>query len=105
LAELRAALGLDRSDLELALALLESEGFVLRGRYRPALGVDEWCERRLLARIHRSTLDKLRREIDPVSPAVLMRFFALHQYASTETRQSGTAGLAQVVRALSGFPL
>jgi ATP-dependent Lhr-like helicase len=105
LAELNAALGLPDSDLEIALGILEAEGFVLRGRYRPERGVDEWCERRLLARIHRSTLDKLRREIDPVSPAVLMRFFALHQHASVETRQGGAAGLAQVVRVLSGFPL
>jgi ATP-dependent helicase Lhr and Lhr-like helicase len=103
--ELALALGLSADDLALALALLEAEGFVLRGRYRPEISEPEWCERRLLARIHRATLDKLRREIEPVSPAVLMRFLAVHQYASQSARKAGVAGLEQVVRLLSGFAL
>jgi ATP-dependent Lhr-like helicase len=105
LAELSSALGLDQSDLDVALAMLESEGFVLRGRYRPGSQTDEWCERRLLSRIHRTTLDKLRREIEPVSPAVLMRFLCVHQHASREARKTGPAGLLTVVSELSGFPL
>ena len=66
---LAASLGVRRSVVESALAALESEGFVFRGRFTPGLGIEEWCERRLLARIHRYTLDRLRREIEPVSQA------------------------------------
>jgi ATP-dependent Lhr-like helicase len=103
--ELGQALGLCVSDLEIALAALENEGFVLRGRYRPHVAREEWCERRLLARIHRATLDKLRREIEPVSPAVLMRFLAEHQHVSRSAQQAGAAGLQNVIAALAGFPL
>jgi ATP-dependent Lhr-like helicase len=105
LAELSAALGLGADDLAVALALLESEGFVLRGRYRPGSDADEWCERRLLSRIHRTTLDKLRREIEPVSPAAFMRFLCEHQHASREARKTGLAGLLTVINELSGFAL
>jgi ATP-dependent Lhr-like helicase len=103
--ELCAALGLSTRDVELSLALLENEGFVLRGSYRPQAREPEWCERRLLARIHRGTLDKLRREIDPVSPAVLMRFLLAHQHVGRAHQQAGVQGLAQVVTQLAGFPL
>ena len=82
---LAASAGLRPSGMETALAALEGEGFVMRGRFTPAgPGADparpvEWCERRLLARIHRYTLDRLRREIEPVSPADFLRFLLAWQ--------------------------
>ena len=61
----------------------------------------EWCERRLLARIHRYTLARLRREIDPVEPADYMRFlFAWH---GLDDRREGAAGLLAVLEQLEGF--
>ncbi|MEO5657988.1 MAG: DEAD/DEAH box helicase, partial [Nitrospiria bacterium] len=64
--ELAATVGLPVPRIEAALAALEHQGFVLRGRFRPRADETEWCARRLLARIHRLTLDRLRREIEPV---------------------------------------
>ncbi len=93
--ELAADAGLRVGAVEAALVALETEGFALRGRFTPGGGVGvgasvgagagarggaaaaaeiEWCERRLLARIHRYTLERLRREIEPVSQADFMRF-------------------------------
>jgi ATP-dependent helicase Lhr and Lhr-like helicase len=103
--EIAQALGLASADVELALTLLEVEGFVLRGQFRSHVLELEWCERRLLARIHRATLDKLRSEIEPVSPAVLMRFLAEHQSVATSTRRRGLEGLFAVIEQLSGFEL
>src|SRR5207245_8541498 len=60
---------------EVELAQLESEGLLLRGRFTPGESELEWCERTLLARIHRLTLGRLRREIEPVAPSDLMRFY------------------------------
>jgi ATP-dependent helicase Lhr and Lhr-like helicase len=103
--ELAASLGLSSDDIDVALALLESEGFVMRGRFR-AHGTElEWCERRLLARIHRATLERLRREIEPVSPAVFMRFLVEHQHAAPGTQLHGAEGLFASIEQLSGFDL
>ena len=104
-AELACALGLSVDDVELALTLLEVEGFVMRGHFRAHVEELEWCERRLLARIHRGTLDKLRSEIEPVTPAVFMRFLLEHQHVSASTRMRGVEGLYAVVEQLSGFEL
>jgi ATP-dependent Lhr-like helicase len=103
--ELAAALGLSEDDVEVGLFALEAEGFVLRGHYRPGAQGLEWCERRLLARIHRATLDRLRSEIEPVSPAVLLRFLAQHQHVSSAARLSGIEGLSLAIGQLSGFEL
>ena len=65
---------LPKSEVEQALLWLENDGFVFRGRYTKNAPEDEWCERRILARIHRYTLHKLRREIEPVPSDVFMRF-------------------------------
>jgi ATP-dependent Lhr-like helicase len=103
--ELSDALGLAPGDVEAALGALEAEGFVMRGRYRPAATDTEWCERRLLSRIHRATLDRLRAEIEPVSPAVFMRFLLEHQHVSSAARLRGQAGLMRVIEQLAGFEL
>ena len=119
--EMAADLGVGGGPVRAALAALENEGFVLRGDFSgggatpdtgdrpgpgPGPGPDaerepEWCERRLLARIHRYTLARLRREIDPVEPADYMRFlFAWH---GLEDRKEGPAGLLAVLEQLEGF--
>src|SRR3989440_3996032 len=66
-ADVAGSLGVAVADVDFALGALEHEGFVLRGRFTPGVAELEWCERRLLARIHRYTLDRLRQEIEPVT--------------------------------------
>jgi ATP-dependent Lhr-like helicase len=92
-------------EVEVALAALETEGFVLRGHFTPGVEEREWCERRLLARIHRHTLDRLRQEIEPVSPADFMRFLFRWQRLVPETHAVGPAGLAAVLEQLDGWEL
>ncbi|MFN7972168.1 MAG: DEAD/DEAH box helicase [Acidobacteriota bacterium] len=82
------------------LRVLEAEGFVLRGRFD---GRDGWCERRLLARIQRYTLERLRQEIQPVSAAELLRFLAAWQHVAENHRLEGPNGVRQVVAQLAGF--
>ena len=77
---------------------LESEGVVLRTRID---GRQAWCDRRLLARIHRYTLDRLRREIEPVTAAQFLRFLACWQHVDPEHKLEGPRGVAQVDRASS----
>ncbi len=79
---------------------LEAEGAVLRTRIE---GKEAWCDRRLLARIHRYTLDRLRKEIEPVTAAQFLRFLACWQHADAEHRLEGPRGVAQVISQLSGF--
>ncbi len=100
---LARALGVPAPDVEFALGALEHEGFVLRGRFTPGVADLEWCERRLLARIHRYTLDRLRREIEPVSAADFMRFLLRWQRAAPGARAEGPEGLAAVLELLDGF--
>ncbi|MFQ5417603.1 MAG: hypothetical protein ACE5FL_11205, partial [Myxococcota bacterium] len=102
------ALGLRRAEVEQALAHLEAEGFLLRGSFclEPAeAGVEEFCARRLLARIHRYTHARLRREIEPVTAQDLMRFLLRWQHATPETRREGRRGTLAVVEQLQGFEL
>ncbi len=84
------------------LAALEAEGAVLRVRID---GVEQWCNRRLLARITRYTLEGLRREIEPVTTRDLLRFYAVWQHATEESRCEGPRGVAEVLRQLRGFEL
>src|SRR2546429_139387 len=100
-----AALGVPPSDVDFALGALEHEGFVLRGQFTPGIAQLEWCERRLLARIHRYTLDRLRQEIEPVSAADFMRFLLRWQRLTPGTRAEGPDGLAAVLELLDGFEL
>src|SRR6185437_2771238 len=76
------------TDIALALAALEREGFAMRGRFMPDASMqdsEEWCERHLLARIHRRTLQRLRREIEPVEPRDFMRFLCHWQHVAPES--------------------
>jgi ATP-dependent Lhr-like helicase len=81
---------------------LETEGVLLRCRIG---GEQAWCDRRLLARIHRYTLDRLRREIEPVTAAQFWRFLAAWQHAGEGYRLDGPRGVAEIVRKLSGFEI
>src|SRR5207244_6565963 len=85
---------------EALLLQLESEGAVLRTRID---GRAAFCERRLLARIHRYTVERLRREIEPVSAAQFLRFLTCWQHVDPEHRVDGPAGVAEVLRQLAGF--
>jgi ATP-dependent Lhr-like helicase len=96
-------LALPASAVALALTRLESEGYVLRGRFTPGAREDEWCERHLLARIHRYTVKRLRREIEPVERADFMRFLFDWQHLSEATRMQGREALGTVVEQLEGF--
>jgi ATP-dependent Lhr-like helicase len=102
-AALADTLGLAPPALQTALITLEGEGFVLRGRFMPGTSETEWCERRLLARIHRYTLNRLRAEIEPVSAQDFMRFLVAWQRADGEGRPTGQEGLAAVLEQLEGF--
>lgn len=96
-------LALSTSSVAQALARLESEGYVLRGRFSPGANEDQWCERHLLARIHRYTVKRLRREIEPVSLQDFMRFLFDWQHLSTATRSQGRAALPEIISQLEGF--
>ncbi len=105
-AELAAPLGIGAADAEAALVALEAEGVVLRGRFTPR-GAEgsaelEWADRRLLARIHRYTLNRLRAEIEPVSTAALMRFLFAWQHVDPDHKVGGLEGLARVIARLDG---
>jgi ATP-dependent Lhr-like helicase len=100
---LSASLDLSSGEIAGALAALETEGFALRGRFTPAVAVDEWCERRLLARIHRYTIKRLRAEIEPVAARDFLRFLLAWQHASADTRMEGPNALEKVVGQLEGF--
>ncbi len=85
------------------LARLEGEGAVLRGRFRRGADDEEWCDRRLLARIHRYTLDRLRREIEPVSAQDFLRFLLRWQHIAPNTQLEGKGGLLEAIAQLQGF--
>jgi ATP-dependent helicase Lhr and Lhr-like helicase len=84
------------------LLALEVEGRVLRCRFE---GRQAWCDRRLLARIHRETLDRLRREIEPVTAAEFWRFLACWQHAADGYRLDGPRGVVEIARRLAGFEI
>jgi ATP-dependent Lhr-like helicase len=102
-AALAAPLGLTPPDIAGGLAALQAEGFALRGRFTPGADVEEWCERRLLARIHRYTLKRLRAEIEPVGARDFLRFLFDWQRVTDETRMEGPDALAAVLGQLEGF--
>lgn len=102
---LAARLGLPTARVRAALARLESEGSVLRGRFTQEGDEEEWCERGLLSRIHRLTISALRREIEPVSQADFMRFLFRWQHVADGTRLHGRDGARRIVAQLEGIEL
>ena len=120
-AELAVSFSLPANQLEIALAKLEGEGFVMQGQFTPegtqasspahrqeeargdARVPVEWCARRLLARIHRYTLNRLRKEIEPVSAADFMRFLFVWQKVAADHKVEGAASVAAILDQLEGF--
>jgi hypothetical protein len=121
---LAGELGLPLADVLGALLALEADGAILRGSFtsaapaarrgsatvREAMAATddaltelEWCNRRVLARIHRLTLARLRKEIEPVSAAALMRFILRWQRVARHTQLIGADGLLRIVEQLQGF--
>jgi ATP-dependent Lhr-like helicase len=104
-AGLAGRVGLRAGDVSIALAALEGSGAVMRGRYTPGGQIEEWCERRLLSRIHRLTVGRLRREIEAVTTADFMRFLFRWQHVQQGTQLHGREGLTQVIGQLQGLEL
>jgi ATP-dependent Lhr-like helicase len=96
------AVGAPQHAPTLLLAELEREGAILRTRLD---GQTMWCERRLLARIHRYTLERLRREIEPTSASEFLQFLACWQHVDEEFRLEGPRGVAEVLEQLAGFEI
>jgi ATP-dependent Lhr-like helicase len=112
---LAARLHLPSDSIHGSLLRLEASGQLLRGQFRPhsalstqhselaGAGAPEWCHRRLLARIHRLTIGRLRKEVEPVTAAEFMRFLFQWQHVAPGTRVHGEAGLLDIVAQLAGF--
>ena len=113
--ELAARLHLPSDSIHSSFLRLEASGQLLRGHFRPNLtlspqpselsgaGASEWCHRRLLARIHRLTIGRLRKEVEPVTAAEFMRFLFQWQHVSPGSRLHGEAGLLEIIAQLAGF--
>lgn len=112
--DLGRVLALPIREVEAALLALETEGSVMRGHYTPEAPAGEggsargeraveWCDRRLLARIHRYTVDRLRQEIAPVEVRDFMRFLFEWQRAASGSRVAGAEAVASIVAQLEGF--
>jgi ATP-dependent Lhr-like helicase len=110
-ASLARSLSISETDVQGALIDLEGQGVVLRGHFTPstplrASGSElEFCDRSLLARIHRYTLNRLRAEIEPVSVADFTRFLFAWQHVDASSHLTGAEGLRAVVARLDGFEL
>jgi ATP-dependent Lhr-like helicase len=113
--QLGAELGLAVSDIEQALLRMEASGTVLRGNFTgsaaragapaPHEPETEWCERRLLARIHRLTVGMLRKQIEPVTAAAFMRWLMRWQHVTRGTQVAGERGTLEVLQQLQGFEI
>ena len=118
--ELGNALGLPASDVAKALLRMEASGTVLRGKFTGAATQAaahapheagaavltqeiEWCERRLLARIHRLTVGMLRKQIEPVTAAQFLRWLLRWQHVAPGSHASGERGTLEVLQQLQGF--
>ncbi|NVM77167.1 ATP-dependent Lhr-like helicase [Duganella sp. SG902] len=102
-AAIAAPLSLPASTVTIALTQLESEGYVMRGSFTPGATAEEWCERHLLARIHRYTIRSLRREIEPVERQDFMRFLFEWQHLAPDTQLQGSDALPEALAQLEGY--
>ena len=105
---LAARLAVRTGLVETGLATLEAEGFVLRGRFEARAhdgGPEQFCARRLLARIHGDSQSRRRAKVDPVSAQDFMRFLLAWQHVAPGTQREGAPGVAEVVEQLQGFDL
>jgi ATP-dependent helicase Lhr and Lhr-like helicase len=98
------ALGIPANEIDKSLLRLEASGAALRGKFTdPAAPETEWCDRRLLARIHRLTLGRLRNEIQPVNAAQFMRWLLRWQHVAPSTQLLGERGTLEALRQLQGY--
>ncbi len=113
-AEIGELLGLPAPEIEKALLRIEASGAILRGRFRPVNSLParfeaepetEWCERRLLARIHRLTVATLRKQIAPVTASQFMNWLLRWQHLAPGTQVRGEHGTLEVIRQLQGFEI
>jgi ATP-dependent Lhr-like helicase len=100
---LASSFGLSNGDIEPGLLKLEAEGFVIRGQFTPGGSETEWCARRLLARIHSYTLNRLRQEIEPVSTADFMRYLLAWQKVAPDHQMEGPESVRAIIEQLEGF--
>ena len=100
-ADLADTIGMRKSSVDIALARMEAGGGIIRGHFTPGIEEEEACDRRILARIHRATVTRLRKAVEPVSAAVYGRF--LFRWQSVSGRRSGDGALLDVVEQLQGF--
>jgi ATP-dependent helicase Lhr and Lhr-like helicase len=91
--------------IEAALLRLEAHGQVLRGHFRNTVGETEWCNRRILARIHRATLGRLRKEIEPVTALDFEAFLQTWQHVAPGTQLHGADGTLHIIRQLQGYEI
>jgi ATP-dependent Lhr-like helicase len=104
--QLGHTLGLSATEIEKALLRMEASGSILRGKFTdPRVQEIEWCDRRLLARIHRLTVATLRRQIEPVTAAQFMRWLLRWQHIAPGTQVVGERGTLEVLRQLQGFEI
>ena len=102
-AELAQTLGMRPGAVDIALAHMEATGNVLRGRFTPGRDQDEFCDRRILARIHRDTIARLRKEVEPISAAAFIRFLFRWQRVPDTQQLRGEGGLLEAIEQLQGF--
>ncbi len=94
--------GLNKLEIETALLKLEAEGFVIRGKFTPGTTETEWSARRLLARIHSYTLNRLRQEIEPVATSDFIRFLLAWQKVAPDHQMEGPESLKAIIEQLEG---
>jgi ATP-dependent helicase Lhr and Lhr-like helicase len=103
-AQLAAVLHMAEPDVDRALLRMETNGVILRGKFTdPSSSETEWCERRLLARIHRLTLGQLRKQVESVTPAQFMNWLFRWQHVAPSSQLLGERGLLEALRQLQGF--
>ena len=100
--QLMASSGLNKLEIETALLRLEAEGFVIRGKFTPGTTETEWSARRLLARIHSYTLNRLRQEIEPVATTDFVRFLLAWQKVAPDHQMEGPESLRAIIEQLEG---
>src|SRR6202163_2764917 len=101
---LAADLTVPAARVEAALAALQAEGFAMRGAFTAdAPAATEWCERRLLARIHRYTVRRLRAEIEPIEARDFLRFLFEWQRVTLSGRMEGPDAVGAILAQLEGF--
>jgi len=90
-----------------AFLAMEMQGLLMRGAFEaPATDIDceiEWCERRILQRIHRLTVSTRRKQVEAVSPAVYMHWLLGWQHLALQTQLSGEEGVLRALEQLEGF--